>query len=518
MRSRIRNCLLVSVAGGLLSTSAHAVYKLPAPGALPADTVPLYITGAQGLDTGFIPSVCLINPNLALISYENSGQNFWAVYCDIDRTKVTGLPPGKRKLLLTKRRTDGSVIGVIPLLYNIPVQQLEVNTTNCTPGSTAAPLKLSATQSIAYTHNCASKVSLTEKLQHLGISDAEPELFIGDNVPTTWTVSGETVPVPTAFKPANAALVARTLTVRSVLAKMQGIPVTLNLRNALQSVSFPLSSPCNPSNAGYARRAETLACMPSLSASQIASLFTGSVEGWDTFKVKGVDLTHAPGVVPPANAKVLVCRRDTGIGTEVVFAAQFLNNPCNGKASLPIAVPDATYAEVVKNNSFDDMDNCLHNANAANRWAIGMNSMDKNLPNATTGLMKFNYRYIRINGVEPTLPRVHDGSYPWWEELTAAWKKTLSGPTLLVVQQLIRDAARAETIRPRNGNYTFGPSGYLALTQTNNTLGTDNHVDAVFRETNPVTAYTHAFGAQTVSQCRIPTIDQTLFPQVLPLK
>jgi hypothetical protein len=79
---------------------------------------------------------------------------------------------------------------VIGVLYEIPVQQLEVNSTNCTPGSTAAPFEISDSLSIAYTHNCAAITSLKTKLQHLGVSEAEPDLFRGDDVPNTWTVDG----------------------------------------------------------------------------------------------------------------------------------------------------------------------------------------------------------------------------------------------------------------------------------------------------------------------------------------
>lgn len=510
--------VLVCVLGSAMSAAANASYDPPPPGPLPADTVGLWVAGAQGLDTGFIPSVCLVNDNLSLFSYENSGQNFWGVYCDINTAKVPGLTPGKTRLLLTKRRVDGSVIGVIPLLYEIPVQQLEVNSTNCTPGSTAAPFKLSDSLSIPYTHNCASITSLKVKLQHLGISDAEPDLFVGDNVPETWTVDGVRVPVPDDFKPVKPAQVRRFLTTKPVLAKIQGVPVTLNLRNALQSATFPLSSECNPSNPGYAANAETVACMPSLSNSQIATLFTGSAESWDSFKVGGVALTGAPGVNPPSNSKVLLCERGDGIGTQVTFSAKMLNNPCAGRGSLPIAAPGATFAEVILNESFDNMDQCLHQADAAGRWAIGITSLDKNVPNASTGTIPFNYRFIRIDGVAPILENVYDSSYRWWEELTAQWRKDLKGNTLRVIRAMIRDAAQAATIHPRNRNHLFGRSGYMALSASNQSLGTSNTVDAVFNAQNPVTPYTHSFGSKGVSLCRIPTIDQALIPQIIPMR
>jgi hypothetical protein len=506
------------VLNGFIPASALASYAPPAPGPLPADTVGVWVTGAQGLDTGFIPSVCLVNDNLSLFSYENSGQNFWAVYCDINSAKVTGLSPGKTRLLLTKRRVDGSVIGVIPLLYEIPVQQLEVNSTNCTPGSTAAPFKISDSLSIPYTHNCAAITSLDTKLQHLGVSDAEPDLFRGDNVPKTWTVDGVRVPVPDDFKPVKPNQSRRFLVTRPVLAKIQGVPVTLKLRNALQSASFPLSSECNPSNPGYAAAAETAACMPSLSTSQIATLFTGSAESWESFKVDGVALTAAPGIEPPSNSKILLCERGAGIGTQVTFSAKMLNNPCAGRGSLPIAAPGATFAEVILNESFDNMDQCLHQADAAGRWALGITSLDKNVPNASTGAIPFNYRFIRIDGVTPILENVYDSSYRWWEELTAQWRKTLRGNVLRVVQALVRDAAQATTIDPRNKNHLFGRSGYMALSASNQTLGTSNTVDAVFNLQNPVTPYTHSFGNQSVNLCRIPTIDQALIPQIIPVR
>lgn len=516
-RSLFLQSLFGVVLCAIIPFSVQASYAPPPPGKLPADTIGLWVTGAQGLDTGFIPSVCLVNDNLSLFSYENSGQNFWSVYCDINTAKVTGLTPGKTRLLLTKRRVDGSVIGVIPLLYEIPVQQLEVNSTNCTPGSTAAPFKISDSLSIAYTHNCAAITSLKTKLQHLGVSDAEPDLFRGDNVPETWTVDGVRVPVPENFKPVKPSLSRKFLVTRAVLAKIQGVPVTLKLRNALQSATFPVSSECNPSNPGYGAAAETVACMPSLSTSQIATLFTGTAESWETFKVDGAALTSAPGVVPPSDSRVMLCERGAGIGTQVTFSAKMLNNPCAGRGSLPIAAQGATFAEVILNESFDNMDQCLHQADANGRWAIGMTSLDKNVPNAS-GAIPFNYRFIRIDGVAPVLENVYDSSYRWWEELTTQWRKTLRGNVLRVVQALVRDAAQATTIDPRNRNHLFGRSGYMALSASNQSLGTSNTVDPVFNLQNPVTPYTHSFGVQAVNLCRIPTIDQALQPQIIPVR
>lgn len=211
-----------------------------------------------------------------------------------------------------------------------------------------------------------------------------------------------------------------------------GTPVTLGLRNALQDAqikSGALPASCTVGS-------ETEACMPSLSKSQIASIFSGNLVGWSELGLSN----------PAGDDNVYIARRVISSGTQTASRIQFLNSPCvdgvlpfvpgdNGEVNnKPNACNAASYSgRVFEGSGGGNVETCLTNHDRNGRWAIGINSLE--LPSttdtspeyATTGaraatgnkiLNKDYQRHIKIDGVSPSAFNTATGRYTFWYEAT----------------------------------------------------------------------------------------------------
>ncbi len=144
------------------------------------------------------------------------------------------------------------------------------------------------------------------------------------------------------------------LTVRPQNQIIWGVPVSKNLRNALQAVQGLVNSSVphdDPSR-------DTQEAMPSLTRPQVGAIFSGRIGSWDQFADSaGVPLSRsnllAPG--PPANAdaagsspgayrpaasqgsKVFVCRRIASSGTQAAFEVHYLHARCLADAPQFVA-------------------------------------------------------------------------------------------------------------------------------------------------------------------------------------
>jgi hypothetical protein len=116
---------------------------------------------------------------------------------------------------------------------------------------------------------------------------------------------------------------------------------------------------------------------------------------------------------------VQICRRVEGSGTQATTNALVSGWPCDsdkGDNSLDIVNPrNVASAQLVLNSGSGDVDNCLHNFNGtANPNAIGILSVE----GRTTGKNR-NWRFIKVDGVAPTLRNIHAGDYWFWSQQSA---------------------------------------------------------------------------------------------------
>ncbi|WP_020482306.1 hypothetical protein [Methylomonas sp. MK1] len=498
---------VASLAGFSQGASAHAPSVTP--------DIEIFMSGASAQDKALAALfVNLCDAGTLDVFKDNGtagseGKNHSAYFCTLNSTNVPGLTVNgaaatTAKVLFHKRSAGGSAQGVNPLIDGVAIAAMRIDNGNCTQ------------QGATNTWFCnASGANLTNVLSDAGISDVEPKLFVGPNKPSN---ASEVDPVK-----ADAAL-----NVVPAAALVFGVPVSDNLYVALQRAQNLLAGfggSCAPGD-------YTEACMPSLSKQQVAELISGQIKRWSEFKVNGTALTSltagltytdSDGTVrnvTPNDTKVHFCKRIDGSGTGAQQYVKFLNNPCSS-AGLSPDWPGSPLAGPVKHevSGSGDMELCLEDFadgetaskqitttnpdvfntavnTAGNRgWAIGHQSLENNATHAK------HYRFIKVDGVAPTLEQAFRGKYMDWVEQTFQWRKAISADKSTVIAKIAADAA-APTILATELNisfvHPFGQSGYLAI-------GNGNNFTDTFNVNSPVMPYSHAV-AGSLSNCQVPVI------------
>lgn len=450
----------------------------------------------------------------------------WGVACKIQGSKLS--TSGNSNVLFLKRDAGGSGWGVTPVTNQLPADVIDTSTPtaagngNC---STAPTAQTTANGTSYNLYKCG-----TAKVSHVpeaGFSDVEPTKFNGINTP----------PGLTPFDPTTAA----PYTAEPVAALTFGIPVSLNLRNALQVVQFPGNSSCNPNSSTYTTAtAESDACMPSLTPSEISTLFVGGMPDWSQYMV--TDPSSTTGKLIPITQRsdvqqflgtdtlVQICRRTPGSGTQATLGIEFLNAPCDPKALPPLRAPGALFGgpKVAENSGSSDLGNCLNdfstgqnssgqNANGAKRWAIGLQFTTKNV-----GLSKA-WRFIKVNGVAPTIQNVAKGDWPYYAEESYQYRtdtasyatdltngnSTYAGDTKKILAYIGANAVTPPVLSSINSayHYPFGDGGWLAIPGATATTG--YHSSNPFSTSNPVNTSTRSPFGNPPNTCQLPiTIDK----------
>lgn len=211
----------------------------------------------------------------------------------------------------------------------------------------------------------------------LGTSDVEPVLF---GVTTVPAVNGPSL--------------------------VWGVPVSIDLRDALQAFQFPASSVCHPSNGSYLAQAahpngdpmteldgatavtnrESEACQPSITRELMGDILTGRMFNWALVTNPNgdslVSVASAAGLGPRAgDSTVYVCRRREGSGTEASYEAIFLRQRCEAGV-VGMATPfnsvsaggdpfDEVTCPGFQNDSDPDGDNVACGAPSGNLFSVG---------------------------------------------------------------------------------------------------------------------------------------------------
>jgi ABC-type phosphate transport system substrate-binding protein len=228
----------------------------------------------------------------------------------------------------------------------------------------------------------------------MGISDVEPALL----------VQAGAVPGGVSY----AQLSALHDTLLNVV--VYGIPVTLELRDAMQTVQ--IASGTLPSSCAVGD--ETEECMPTLSHQQIASILSGNAVDWSEFGLNN----------PSGDNNIYVVRRINASGTQTAARVFFLSDPCvpqvlqflSGNDSESSTAANACSSvtppagTVHEGSAASDVQTCLQNHNANHRWAVGLMSVQT----PAVGDANTNMRFIKIDGVSPSNLNVALGRYGFW--------------------------------------------------------------------------------------------------------
>jgi hypothetical protein len=460
--------LSIACAAALVTGQALA----HAPGTVADET--LYISGASAQDKALaklVTNLC-VTGTLDTFKDGGTGKGYTSYFCTIDSSLVPGMSADK-KVLINKRSAGGSGKGVQVVADGIAIEAMNINNGNCTDANADRVWDCDISGGVGGN-------DLFMQVSTAGISDVEPAMFTGPNVP----------PGDLAVTPAQVAK----LDVTSMNAVIFGLPVTENLYRALQ-VAQGLGA------------TDSEADMPSLTSAQVNGLITGSIKKWNQLLINGTPLTAVAGVTPPtldvfgpfSNPLVHFCRRVPGSGTQAQMNAVFANSPCAAGVVETARAPGnpANGPIVTEGEGSGDVDVCMANEFAANKWAIGVQSLEKD--NAA-------YRFVKIDGVAPTLKNVAENAYKDWVETTIQWRNAAnSGPTLdklALLKTIAKDASTPATIASLNAGFVhgFGTGAYLAL-------NTNGHVPSYpADDANPVTTATHA-PKGTPNSCQPPVVN-----------
>lgn len=526
-----------AIAAALTATAAQAAITVDANGVPvinPADTNILYLSGASAAekfiekvitDTS-VPAVDKIcDSSKKIYKFQDPAATSQYAYLCERATTNPSVPSNKANILIYKRSAGGSAFGVSPIVAEAngntaaaTIEFLKISSA-CTVTTAAGA---GALTKISCAYDPADATKYVTHVPDFGISDVDPAQFTGDNAPINPDTNAP-------YDNVTIADVAK-LTVKSASALTFGVPVTKNLYFALQAAQK--STGAIPATCVVGD--ETEACMPSLSSAQVASIHAGAIVDWNQLKVGTVGLydwvnTPANGASAylPGASYLHTCRRENGSGTQAQSNVKFLANPCAGSlATTPTS--DAVvqgFAEgdglamVHENNSSGNVDLCLNElqdgTNAANsfdntygvRWAVGIQSLEKSTAAATK------YRFVKLDGVAPTLVNVVKGKYRDWTENTFQYSNThvfssnSTENTALkaLTNAVIKSSGAPEVMAALNNGFTHtfttAKGAYLAV-PTNY----DPQPNGAFLSTRPVSPFSHATADKTSNNCRVPTI------------
>ncbi len=456
------NKIAAAVLAASCAVSANAAITDKPWSVAPADLLDVFVSGATAQDVGFASAFsakCTSVGGQLVVFAQSQGTlavphaSYSAYFCT-EKMSYTGMSAPKF-VLLHKRSEGGSGWGVGPVAGASAIDRLVITDAACTPDAAIATnAAITAVGTLVAADGEQKCVGTTAVVPDAGISDVEPNLFnasanlidatILENSPFfggTQTAPGAPGTVATNLGTLAPAIATNALTF--------GIPVTLNLRNALQDFQGMTFT--------SAADRDLEANAPSLTKTQVASLFTGTIKSWSQIKNAAGQGLNTFGVQSSDPAqRAYVCRRSPGSGTQTQFNALFLNSGCANGADIPLRDNDefidlgssgvyepGNYIGTSRLNAFrtptdlkdavgapaegpvihenqgsGDVDGCLNNLQDQTVWAVGVQSTER-------GSDK--YRFVKIDGVAPTTANVAANKYWDWAGSTLQYRAALSG-------------------------------------------------------------------------------------------
>lgn len=351
----------------------------------------------------------------------SAGKKWRNYFCTI-KTEAAGVDnipdvlEGK-KLLTYNRSKGGSIWGVVPVARAWQVEYLNIGS-NCS---------LSAGDTTAGTYDCTWDTDRSADLvagpddqecpqssadilnpdltsstfcarSDGGVSDVEPALFVGDNLPGGWTQLSlaETAVIPPL----------------SEYGVVFGISVTHDVYRELQQAQGLIGA-ADPVDLDPAKQ-------PSMKKTEVQSILGGGIKNW-----KSLDQSF-DGIGASGLGFMNVCRRVVGSGTQAAQNAQFMGTPClsgenGGKLKMVTAADSGFTYKVVENSGSGDVIDCQNDAFTGTSFgfalgAIGFNAIEKQ-PKAGD-----NWAYVAIDGIAPTRENAISGAYQHWYEQTFQYR------------------------------------------------------------------------------------------------
>lgn len=437
-----------------------------------------------------------------------------------------------KKILLLRRNVGGSGYGVVPIIYNIPLEHLRVlglPKTSWTSDATGT----NWTRTIS---SANASASLTNSISDGGVIAVDPYILLKPGTrdyPTQQNtlITGQ----PEPGWPTNLSQVPTTgtnaITVNTSGGLVYGVAVTLDLYKVLQAAQKRAGLLPSTVIVGHYSESD----MPNLSRNVIGSLLAGSIGAWNQIKI--VDQTDGnvvkslvdssiladAGVAAPYKeattgknlTPVAVALRNNGAATSVIAYSVFLDYPSAQNAFVPAnptaddAVIEDASLPIVKapvivsdtgtllkdwqnGTNVLGFNNVTEGSAYANRWGIAINSADKNTSVTASGTGGDPWRYIKIDGYAPTLANVAAGTYTYWAEGSVLYRtsRTTDAQWALkttVMKTLADNMSSPTVVGAVTTTQAWGKTGTFATTA--DPRGFQESIP--FNSSNPVVPFSH---------------------------
>jgi hypothetical protein len=430
----MKTSLKVAVAGALALAGANALATSPADiqaAAANGTLVTLYVSGATATDGALENLFKLDDPNVRVcvpdtldIYYYRSTSSGTPSQRALTCTAAfsgTGIVSGTTKLALLKESAGGSANGIVQPA-NLPgtpqLQFIDLSAatfpTACATVTTSSGLTLPTgtghfnTRDCGATSTTASTVVRTARTSQAGISDVDPTTFVG------------TGGVTAAH---DAALTRKRTSVAVTFNPIVSVPLFTVLQRAYGTITD-----------NDLESTSSLASIPSLPSSVLRAVFNGtSVLNANEINLNGQNLADHIGSVGgfDDSGDIYICRRGDTSGTMTSFKLHFLNQGCSKTPSTTVlfVAPDTascqtsgcTWNSTTYGNDYvfagagsGDVRQCIDYHTTQGRLAIGIASTESK-PGTTQNTR---FRYIKVDGAEPTLKATIEGRYSFFTENT----------------------------------------------------------------------------------------------------
>jgi hypothetical protein len=509
-----------------LATAAALCCALPAVAAPAVDidsasTVKIVMTGATALRATvaglMLNDICggsAANPTTTLYNISESvsgisfSSNYWAISCRVTAAggALVGLP-ANTPVMFFKSDAGGSAQGVFPVYFDVARPMVEPKPSACTTTTVADRVYA----------GCAA--TRNEK-PNFGVSDVEPGLFKGPNVPNNDPLDTEDDQYPSdGLTPTQIS----EMTVVPVVQTVFAVAVNTALYNEMFAKQN-LGAVINPRTGTACTTADVNdeLCVPSIGRAEARSYFAGTEFNWRLL---------ARNTDPLLDSQVNICRRVNGSGTQAAANAHLMEFPCNGNALPPAdwtysssAAPEATsqqanttesgktFAQYLIDNmgggtgtgpmptgtgfvfegpGTGDVIRCLNAAQTAGGYAIGHVSKE-NVPGTAS------WRHVRLEGSLPLRDNAKSGRYDYFVESTIQYLNSaynsFSAQQKAFVNGFIAQASKPDALAKLSAANQQGvaalPTSYAGEfgTGTANEIAFGSRVTRAGNTCNPLTA------------------------------
>lgn len=442
----MRNVSLKLALAGALSLGGMQAMAL-APSDIDSSVVKLYVGGATATDGLFenmhkiaVGGVCQPG-TLDIYYYKSSSGSIQnrAMFCRAGFTQAPNITSGVTKIAVFKESQGGSANGVVQVARGTPLQFIDFfsgSSNVATVCGTAVPVGAVLGFAGFNTRDCGASTGVASTVvrtpavgtpdginiiaPNVGVSDIDPSSFVG--------LGGVTGADAAAITRARAA-------VGVTFGPIVSTPLALALQKAQGLVPGGATAVDDSS----------INQMAGLSSPVLRGIFTGNVLDAGQVYVNGVQLSTLGG----ADTNFYLCRRGDTSGTMSSYKIHYLGQGCskNGASIGAFATPDVgscttsgcawnsgTYGSsfVFAGAGSGDVRSCMDYQSSQGRFAIGVASTESK-PNNTNS----RWRYIKVDGQEPTLKAVMEGRYDFFTENTLNDKNNLTGGTSNVWEFLV---------------------------------------------------------------------------------